>query len=131
MSLYGFSKIKKYYITGLIMFIVYFILCIIIFCSLSNLKKDYEQLYDQAKILEEDFSQIFFMENAEYCLNNEKMTVTLSDGKIHLELTFNKELNKVEEDKKINNISIKDIIFLSFEISMMGAIISIIIIYKI
>lgn len=71
------------------------------------------------------------MENAEYCLNNEKMTVTLSDGKIHLELIFNKELNKVEEYKKINYISIKDIIFVSFEISMIGAIISIIIIYKI
>lgn len=42
-----------------------------------------------------------FMENAEYCLNNEKMTVTLSDGKIHLELIFNKELNKVEEYKKL------------------------------
>lgn len=124
MSLY---RRKDYYIAVLIIFLIIFIVMFVPLFSEFGFKKptekDYKGLYKQAKILEEDFSQIFFMDNAEYELDDSKMTVTLSnkDCANQLKLIFNKELNKIVSEKKYDNyISIKNLILISFETAFIG-----------
>lgn len=118
---------KSYYIIVIIIFFLIFIATFVPFYFEFDLKKptekDYKPLYEQAKILEEDFSQIFFMDNAEYELDDSKMTVTLSNKNCanQLELIFNKELNEIISEKKYDNyLSIKNLILISFEIAFIG-----------
>ena len=86
------------------------------FCNLDSTpasQNDFEPLYTQKEILENDFSSVYGMNNAKITISDDSNVVNLDSEECKLVLTFDKDFNLISTEAVDYSDSIGVVIFLS------------------
>lgn len=112
------SKSEKIaYIFMLCLALVGFIIGVVFtFCNTDLTpasQKDFEPLYTQKKLLENDFSSVYGMDNAKITISDDSNVVNLDSEECKLILTFDKDFNLISTEEVDYSDSIGFTIFIS------------------